>query len=149
MCSAATGAARSPASAAPRSRSTSTARPTRTRWRRSRAACGRRLTTEQAKLLGLEQRALSRLIGAAAIDTHARELHLALSEQGIAELDPQDPAFQGLDGAFSQRSFQSFLRQNGVSEGRFVNNRRKEEVREQLTDTLLGGLAAAAAARST
>ena len=35
---------------------------------------GRRLTSEQAKLLGIEQRALSRLIGAAAIDTHARQL---------------------------------------------------------------------------
>ena len=102
---------------------------------------GRRLTTEQAKLLGLEQRALSRLMGAAAIDTHARQLHLGLSEQGIAELIRQDPAFKGFDGAFSQRNFQSYLRQNGVSEGYYVNNRRKEEVREQLTDTLLGGLA--------
>ena len=55
---------------------------------------GRRLTTEQAKLLGIEQRTLSRLIGTAAIDTHARQLHLALSDQGIADIVRQDPAFQ-------------------------------------------------------
>lgn len=101
---------------------------------------GRRLTAEQAKLLGLEQRALSRLIGAAAIDTHIRQLHLSLSEQGIAELIRQDPAFKGADGAFSPRVFQMYLRQNSMSEGHYVTTRRKEEVREQLTDTLLGGL---------
>ncbi len=101
---------------------------------------GRRLSAEQAKLLGLEQRALSRLIGAAAVDAHVRQLHLGLSDQGMAELIRQDPAFKGLDGAFSQRTFQSYLRQNGVSEGYYVANRRKEEVREQLTHTLAGGL---------
>src|SRR6185436_14454874 len=101
---------------------------------------GRRLTSEQAKLLGIEQRTLSRLVGAAAIDTHARQLHLSLSEQGIADIVRQDPAFQGADGAFSQRIFQAYLRQNGMSEGRYVATRRKEEVREQLTDTLLAGL---------
>lgn len=101
---------------------------------------GRRLTPEQAKLLGLEQRTLSRLIGAAAIDAHARQLHLGLSDQGIADLIRQDPAFKGLDGAFSQRTFQNYLRQSGMSEGYYVANRRKEEVREQLTDTLIGGI---------
>ena len=64
----------------------------------SRRLGGRRLTSEQAKLLGVEQRTLSRLIGAAAIDTHARELHLSLSDQGIADIIRQDPAFQGADG---------------------------------------------------
>jgi peptidyl-prolyl cis-trans isomerase D len=107
----------------------------------SRRMGGRRLTPEQAKLLGVDQRALSRLIGAAAIDAHARQLHLGLSDRGMADLIRQDPAFKGLDGAFSQRTFQSYLRQSGMSEGYYVANRRKEEVREQLTDTLLGGLA--------
>jgi hypothetical protein len=45
-------------------------------------------------------------MGAAAIDTHARQLHLGLSDQGVAELIRQDPAFKGFDGAFSQRNFQ-------------------------------------------
>ena len=101
---------------------------------------GRRLTTEQAKLLGVEQRTLSRLIATAAIDTHARQLRLALSDQNIADMVRRDPAFRGVDGAFSQRSFQNYLRENGMSEGRYVATRRKEEVREQLTDTLLGGV---------
>ncbi len=102
---------------------------------------GRRLTPEQAKLLGIEQRALSRLIGAAAIDTHAHELSLSISEKALADIIRSDPAFHGPDGAFSNRTFQSFLRQAGMSEARFVAERRREEVRDQLTDTLLGGIA--------
>jgi peptidyl-prolyl cis-trans isomerase D len=102
---------------------------------------GRRLTGEQAKLLGVEQRALSRLMGAAAIDNHAHELHLALSEQGAADLIREDPAFHGPNGQFSKAAFQGYLRQNGYSEGRYLYDRRKEEVRDQLTDTLLVGLA--------
>jgi peptidyl-prolyl cis-trans isomerase D len=102
---------------------------------------GRRLTLEQAKLLGVEQRALSRLMGAAAIDNHTRDLHLSLSEQGIADLIRDDPAFHGPNGQFSRTRFQAYLRQNGYSEGRYVYDRRKEEVRDQLTDTLLGGVA--------
>src|SRR5262245_23525527 len=102
---------------------------------------GRRLTSEQAKLLGVEQRALSRLISAAALDHHAQDLKLALSDQAIAEIIRTDPGFQGPDGKFSKELFQNFLRQIGLSERHYVHTRRQEELREQLTDSLLGGVA--------
>jgi peptidyl-prolyl cis-trans isomerase D len=102
---------------------------------------GRRLTSEQAKLLGVEQRALSRLISAAALDHHAHDLKLALSDQSVAEIIRNDPGFQGPDGKFSKELFQNFLRQIGLSEGHYVQTRRQEELREQLTDSLLGGVA--------
>jgi len=102
---------------------------------------GRRLTPELAKRLGVDQRALSRLIGAAAIDNHARELRLALSDKGIADIIRDDRMFQNPPGTFSTLAFQSFLRQSGTSEGRYVETRRREEVRDQLTDSLLGAAA--------
>src|SRR5689334_19639563 len=102
---------------------------------------GRRLTNEQAKLLGVEQRALSRLISAAALDHHAHDLKLALSDQAIAESIRNDPGFQGPDGKFSKELFQSFLRQIGLPEGRYVHTRRQEELRDQLTESLLSGVA--------
>ena len=101
---------------------------------------GRRLTAEQAKMLGVEQRTLSRLIGAAALDSHAHELRLALSDKGIADIIRTDPAFQDASGKFSGDVFRSLLRQNGISETRYLAVRRKEEVRDQLTDTLLSGV---------
>ena len=105
----------------------------------SRRLGGRRLTAEQAKMLGVEQRTLSRLIGTAAIDAHARELHLALSDQAIADIIRIDPAFQDATGKFSSDTFRGLLRQNGIPEARYLASRRKEEVRDQLTDTLLSG----------
>jgi peptidyl-prolyl cis-trans isomerase D len=105
---------------------------------------GRRLTPDQAKLLGLEQRALSRLVGTAAIDAHAHDLHLSLSEQAMADMIRQDPAFHDAQGAFSNRILQAYLRQIGIgSAERYVEIRRKEEVRDQLTETLLSGVAPA------
>jgi peptidyl-prolyl cis-trans isomerase D len=101
---------------------------------------GRRLTPEQAKMLGVEQRALSRLIGSAAIEAHARDLGLSISDKGVAELIRQEQAFQGPDGKFNQRNFEGYLRQIGMSEPRFVAERRKEEIRDQITDSLLGGV---------
>lgn len=103
---------------------------------------GRRLTAEQAKLLGVEQRTLARLIGVAAIDAHARELHLDLSDKAIADIIKEEPAFQDVTGKFSNDAFRSILRKNGYTEGRYVDSRRKEEVRDQLTETLQAGVAA-------
>jgi peptidyl-prolyl cis-trans isomerase D len=106
----------------------------------SRRLGGRRLTAEQAKMLGVEQRTMSRLVATAAIDAHARELHLALSDQAIADMVHADPAFQDATGKFSIDAFRSLLRQNGIPEARYLASRRKEEVRDQLTDTLLAGV---------
>lgn len=100
---------------------------------------GRRLTIEQARQLGIDQRVLSRLIGTAAIDTHAHELGLYLSDATIAEAIRNDPTFQGVGGAFDRNFFTDILRQNGLSEQRYFAERRSEEVREQLTETLAAG----------
>jgi peptidyl-prolyl cis-trans isomerase D len=100
---------------------------------------GRRLTIEQARQLGIDQRVLSRLIGTAAIDAHARELGLYLSDAMIAEAIRNDPAFQGVGGTFDRNFFTEVLRQNGLSEQRYFAERRSEEIREQLTETLAAG----------
>ena len=71
--------------------------------------------------------------------SHAHQLNLALSDKTLADLIRTDPAFQGPTGTFSTQAFQSVLRQVGLSEARFVADRRKEEIRDQLTETLLAG----------
>ena len=70
---------------------------------------GRRLTTEQAKLLGVEQRALARLISAAAIDHHARDLQAGPVRSGHGRDDSQRPRVPGsrrqvFQGAFPKLS---------------------------------------------
>lgn len=100
---------------------------------------GRRLTPEQARSFGLDTRALSRLIGSAAITTHARDLGLAIPDNDIAAEIRTDPSFKGITGNFDRAAFNEMLRQNGISETRYFQERKAAEVREQLTDALLEG----------
>lgn len=96
---------------------------------------GRRLTTEQARQFGIDQRVLSRLIGTAALDTHAKQLGLTLPDSAIAEAIRTDPAFQGV-GGFNREQFVELLRQNGLTEQRYFAERRATEVRDQLIETV-------------
>ncbi len=55
----------------------------------------RRLTTEQALLMGLHNRSIERLIAQSALKQHAGELDLALSDAELADGVRRDPAFVG------------------------------------------------------
>lgn len=101
---------------------------------------GRRLTPEQARMFGLETRVLSRLVGTAAIGEHAHDLGLSISDKAIADEIRAEPSFAGADGKFSKPAFDGFLRQIGMSEGRFLALRRGEEMRDQITQTLLANV---------
>ncbi|PPD28684.1 MAG: peptidylprolyl isomerase [Hyphomicrobium sp.] len=101
---------------------------------------GRRITPEQGRQFGLDTRAMSRLVGSAAIETHARELNLALSDDTLVADIQNEPSFKGLDGKFSRLAFESYLRQIGLSEAAFFKLKRKDELREQLTGALANAI---------
>ena len=97
---------------------------------------GRRITADQARAFGLDQQVLNRLIGWAAVDTHTRELNLALSDAALAEGLKRDPAFQGPDGKYSRAAVEQVMRQLNLSEAGFLHLRRQEELRRQVTGAL-------------
>ena len=101
---------------------------------------GRRLTPEQARAFGVDGRVLQQLLGAAAIDAHASELGLALSDEAVAAVIKRDPMFRGPDGKFSQLALDGLLRQSGLSERGLLATRRKDELRQQLTAALFTGV---------
>lgn len=96
-----------------------------------------RITPEQARMFGLDQQVLSRLVGAAALDSHAKELNLALSQSAVADAIRRDPMFANPDGSFNRLAFESALRQSGIAEQSYLTIRRKDEVRDQLTESVL------------
>lgn len=102
---------------------------------------GRRITPEQGRQFGLDIRALYGLIDTAAVDSHARQLHLAVPDETVALQIAREPSFKTPDGKFDKMAFQSFLNQIRMSEGQFIAQRRKDEVREQLTGALVGSVA--------
>jgi peptidyl-prolyl cis-trans isomerase D len=97
-----------------------------------------RINAEQARLFGIDQQVLSRLVGSTAVDAHARELKLGLSDAAIADMIQRDATFAGPDGKFSKLAFDEFMRRNGLNEPRYLNLRRREEVRDQITASMLG-----------
>lgn len=105
------------------------------------ARFGRRLTLEQARAFGIDNRVLSRLVGAAVLDATARDLGLAVPDTAIAEAIRNDQNFKGPDGKFNRNMFDEVLRQNGFSEGRYFAERKAAAVREQLTEALVDGVA--------
>lgn len=98
---------------------------------------GRRLTVDQARALGIDQRVMSRLIGTTALDISARQLGLSLPDTAIADAIRKDPNLQG-PGGFNHEQFVELLRQNGITEQRYFAERRDTEIRDQLLETLTG-----------
>ena len=102
---------------------------------------GQRLTPEQARQFGLDMRALYGLIDTAAIDGHARQLNLSISDEVIAQQIAREPSLRTSEGKFDKQAFEAFLRQIRMSEQGFLAQRRRDELREQVTGTLAAGVA--------
>lgn len=98
---------------------------------------GQRVTAEQARAFGLHQGVMRRMVGAAAVDAHATELGLALSTDELIAGLQRDPAFFGADGKYSRSTLQSIMDQLDLSERGFLELRRREELRRQLTGAIV------------
>ena len=101
---------------------------------------GRRPTAEEARLRGIDRSVLEDLVNSATMDQQARALGLTLSQSAIAAAIESDPSLQGPDGKFDRGGFENFLREIGFSERGYLNQRRREEIRQQLTQALFQNL---------
>ncbi len=106
---------------------------------------GRRPTAEEARLRGIDVAVREDLINAAALDQQARALGLTLSQSAVAAAIERDPAVLGPDGKFDRGGFENFLREIGYSERGYLNQRRREEIRQQLTQSLFQNMPVPAA----
>jgi peptidyl-prolyl cis-trans isomerase D len=87
---------------------------------------GRALSLQEARAAGLDQRVLERLVGGAAVDTHAKLLAQIMD----------DPSFQDGAGNFSPLAFQTALRNIGMSEAAYLQTLREQTLRRQLLITV-------------
>ena len=100
------------------------------------AQAGRSLSLQEARSLGLDSRVLERLIGGAAVDNHARELGLNITDAALLEQIMQDPNFKDATGNFSPALFQQALRNMGLSEQGFLASQRETNLRRQILTTI-------------
>lgn len=97
---------------------------------------GRSLSLQEARDAGLENRVLERLIGGAAVDTHAKSLRLGISDEALLQGIMKDPAFQDSTGNFNPLALQQALRNMDLSEQGYLASERERNLRRQLLGTI-------------
>lgn len=100
---------------------------------------GTRLSREQAKAFGVEAQVYSQLVAGATLDQLSQDMNLGLSQDRLATLISEDPAFRGITGQFDRTTFSSVLRNAGLREQDYINNRSQVAVRSQIVEALSDG----------
>lgn len=109
---------------------------------RARRAFGGQLSAEQARLMGIADRAVERLITGRSLDHKARRLGLAAGDDLVRRSITEDPAFRGTGGGFDRLVFERVLQQNRLGEGQYVALMRTDIVRGQITGPVMAGVTA-------
>ncbi|WP_336800032.1 SurA N-terminal domain-containing protein [Kaistia sp. MMO-174] len=103
---------------------------------------GQQITPDQAKMLGIPNQVLGRLVTEASLDDQAKDLSIGVSRDMLIREIAQDPAFKGAGGTFDRNYFVSLLRNNGMTEDAYVLERRAQEKRQQIAESISGGATA-------
>jgi peptidyl-prolyl cis-trans isomerase D len=103
---------------------------------------GMQLTTEQARAFGIEAQVFSQLSAGAALDQLASDMNLGLSQDRLAQLIADDPAFKNAAGSFDRALFSSRLRSAGLREDDYIEERSRVAIRSQIVDATADGFVA-------
>jgi peptidyl-prolyl cis-trans isomerase D len=100
----------------------------------------RAITSDQARALGFDRQLLAELMQDAALDDRARRMRLGISDAELGRRIQEDPAFRGTDGQFDPQRFSQTIATLGYNEQRFVTQKRRDTLRNQLTASVNGGI---------
>jgi len=100
---------------------------------------GMKLTTEQARALGVENQVFAQLAAGAALDQLSEDMNLGLSKDRLASLIADDPAFKTETGQFDRQLFTARLRNAGLREDDYILERSKVAVRSQIVEATSDG----------
>lgn len=100
---------------------------------------GTRLTTEQARAFGVDRQVYAQLAAGAALDELADKMNLGLSEERLAKIIAEEPAFRAPNGQFDRTVFANALRNAGLNEEDYIKSQSKVAVRSQIVDAVANG----------
>ncbi len=100
---------------------------------------GTQLTPDQARAFGIDQQVFAQLVAGAALDQLSQDMHLGLSEDRLAQLIAEDPAFHAVNGQFDRQLFTTRLRNANLNENDYIKERSKVAVRAQIVDAVSDG----------
>lgn len=102
---------------------------------------GQALTPDMARSIGLPQQTLSVLMANATVLDLATVNGFGISDERLAQAIANDPTLRPPGGAsFNRDYFNQLLTQNGLDEAMFVRQRRTDELSQQLSSGLVGGV---------
>jgi peptidyl-prolyl cis-trans isomerase D len=85
---------------------------------------------------------LQQLIGQAALDQELQRLHIVAPDAAVRQSVFATPAFNGPSGQFDRQTFETVLRNNGLTEPRFLDMVRGQLQERQLLEAVTAGAAA-------
>ena len=91
---------------------------------------------------GVAAQTLDRLVIQAAIANEVQRMGLAVPDQALRRYVFAMSAFRGPNGAFDRAKFDAILRQNNLTEGRFLELMRSDLGQRQIIETIQAGAAA-------
>ncbi len=100
------------------------------------------ITPDQARMFGVDQQVLSRLITEASLDADASGKGLSISDAVVAQSILEDANFRNSSGQFDRGLFNEILRQSGLNETLYVREQRSAIIRNQLAEAVSGVAAA-------
>ncbi len=105
------------------------------------AQYGQNLTFAQAKMFGLDQAVLDRVIAQAAFENETGRLGLSVGDAEIARQIKEIEAFQGVDGKFDREMYDFALQQSGLTVAEFEASLRADVARTILQGAVSSGIA--------
>ncbi len=98
-----------------------------------------RLTRDQARIFGVENRTMSNVVSFAVMDEFARLQGLALSEDTLARMIAENRAFHDSTGKFSRETFRQAVYQAQMRESDFIASQNASAIRSQLAQAFATG----------
>ena len=90
------------------------------------AQTGQNITLSQARLFGVDQAVLQRLIGAVALENETRTIGLSVGDTEVQRQLLRSPAFAGLSGDFDRESYEFALENAGLNSTEYEDSLRVE-----------------------
>ncbi len=103
---------------------------------------GKPIPADQVRALGLHRQLLGQMIAEAALDDNIRQLGLNVPDELVAQRIRNDPSFRGINGQFDHNRFLAILRELGYTEARYVAERRRQILQQEIIRSLAGELKA-------
>ncbi|MDO8289277.1 MAG: SurA N-terminal domain-containing protein [Parvibaculum sp.] len=102
---------------------------------------GQPLSRADARKYGIDVQTLSELVGLTAFDMGAKTEGLTVSDTVVGQNITSDQTFTGTFGKFDRQGFDLALQRMGITEKKFIDDRRKYMIRMQLNSAMEAGVA--------